>query len=92
MNLSVNDYKSSDPYKSYMAAHGTVLLDGAKVKYCIEADEEEGCVVAYVQKNDSNLEDKILMKGSGKLGVEILHGNVQILDPVSSKYESKRDE
>lgn len=77
MRLSVSYYNNYDKETRELCCRCVVLLDGAQVKNCTEADEEEGFVVRF------KLDDKgkVIVNGA-EIETETLYGNVQIIDPL----------
>lgn len=80
MHLSIADINGDDAYKRALCRLAIVTLNGNKVD-AVEADEEEGYVIAYVPRTDPRYEiAKAKVEG---WPVEKLYGTVRIIDPLN---------
>lgn len=81
MRISANG--NVDLQLDLLARHAIILLDGKKVKMCIEADDERGYVDCYAELPGSTPPRYTEMM------IHRLWGNVQILDSRTLSPERK---
>lgn len=77
MRLSVSEYSEYDKETRELCCRCVVLLNGAQIKDCTEADEEEGFVIRFKLDDNGNH----IVNGA-EIETETLYGNVQIIDPL----------
>ena len=80
MKLSVYDYDKYDMETRSLCNRSVILLDGVEVKYCTEADEDEGYVTRIKLSSDGHP----YLSGD-ELETETITGNVQIIGPLEKK-------
>lgn len=81
MRLSVEDMTGPDPEKAGLCVRAVITLDGVKQERCVEADEEGGFIVVFIDQEDPRFKSEMIKQGGECWPVETLYGKVRIIDP-----------